>query len=95
MSCIKTPICTQHGGIERASAPFCHAMVADNGLILHKLWRQWLALIFFFALVAADTNQAVFPRWNGKTERDLHNEYNTIFRYGNRNAASHLWRLVH
>lgn len=29
--------------------------------------------------------------WNGNTVRDLHAEYGNIFKYGNRNAASHLW----
>lgn len=29
--------------------------------------------------------------WHGASPRDLHREYNNIFRYGNRNAASHLW----
>merc|ERR1719359_531972 len=29
--------------------------------------------------------------WDGKTVQDLHREYSNIFRYGNRNAASHLW----
>lgn len=29
--------------------------------------------------------------WDGKTVRDLHNEYGNIFKHGNRNAASHLW----
>jgi len=29
--------------------------------------------------------------WKGSTARDLHQEYNNIFKYGNRNAASHLW----
>ena len=29
--------------------------------------------------------------WHGNTIRELHAEYSNIFRYGNRNAASHLW----
>ena len=29
--------------------------------------------------------------WGGTTGQDLWNEYSNIFRYGNRNAASHLW----
>jgi hypothetical protein len=29
--------------------------------------------------------------WTGTTTRDLHREYNNIFKYGNRNAASHRW----
>jgi len=31
------------------------------------------------------------PDWSGTTVRDLWGEYSNIFRYGNRNAASHLW----
>ena len=33
------------------------------------------------------------PPWSGAsgTVEDLHREYGNIFRYGNRNAASHLW----
>lgn len=33
----------------------------------------------------------VIPRWNGRSIGDLHGEYYNIFKYGNRNAASHLW----
>ena len=29
--------------------------------------------------------------WRGSTVEDLHREYSNIFKYGNRNAASHLW----
>jgi len=29
--------------------------------------------------------------WHGTHHRDLHREYNNIFKHGNRNAASHLW----
>lgn len=29
--------------------------------------------------------------WDGRTVQDLHREYGNIFRYGNRNAASHMW----
>ena len=47
-------------------------------------------------VVSAEEEMAVsppVPPWsgaNGNVE-DLHREYNNIFRYGNRNAASHLW----
>lgn len=34
---------------------------------------------------------ASVPPWRGQTVQDLHREYYTIFRHGNRNAASHLW----
>ena len=33
----------------------------------------------------------VVDQWNGRTVTDLHREYGNIFKYGNRNAASHLW----
>jgi len=38
--------------------------------------------------VTADTSAAV---WAPSSVRDLHREYNNIFKFGNRNAASHLW----
>lgn len=31
------------------------------------------------------------PIWDGTTVHDLHREYSNIFKFGNRNAASHLW----
>eukprot|EP00940_MAST-03C_sp_MAST-3C-sp2_P001808 g1808.t1 len=37
-----------------------------------------------------DPRQLV-PEWNGRSVKDLHREYGNIFKYGNRNAASHLW----
>lgn len=47
---------------------------------------------------ASPTTPKVVPIWppakrssRTSTVQDLHNEYNTIFRYGNRNAASHRW----
>lgn len=33
----------------------------------------------------------VLDKWDATTVQDLHKEYQNIFRYGNRNAASHLW----
>merc|ERR1719217_1668441 len=38
-----------------------------------------------------DQEHQVSVRWDGKTSKDLHREYGNIFKYGNRNAASHLW----
>lgn len=46
--------------------------------------------LLLVALGFASSSDTV-PTWNGETVRDLHNEYNNIFKYGNRNAASHLW----
>lgn len=34
---------------------------------------------------------APVPHWHGNSIEDLHQEYYNIFKYGNRNAASHLW----
>jgi len=34
--------------------------------------------------------ELVLP-WNGRNPEDLHGEYGNIFKFGNRNAASHLW----
>ena len=41
-------------------------------------------LIFFLSSTAAS--------WTGTTVMDLHNQYSNIFRFGNRNAASHRMR---
>ena len=35
--------------------------------------------------------QQVSTPWRGETVQDLWNEYRNIFKFGNRNAASHLW----
>ena len=48
-------------------------------------------LAITFAIANASTQQQIQKSWEGQTVRDLHREYNNIFRYGNRNAASHLW----
>ena len=45
------------------------------------------------AVVAAAESgitQVAIP-WTGSTVQDLHREYGNIFKYGNRNAASHRW----
>ena len=53
------------------------------------------ALLVVAAAVAAArvaaAGDAVAVPWAGETVRDLHREYQNIFRYGNRNAASHRW----
>merc|ERR1711907_197685 len=48
-------------------------------------------LIILAQPVRPDMPVAPVPVWHGSTPRDLHMEYNNIFRHGNRNAASHLW----
>ena len=56
-----------------------------------------LAMLSVLALIAAAndvvplTTAPPVPVFHGKTSKDLHREYNNIFRHGNRNAASHLW----
>ena len=46
-------------------------------------------------LVAATATAWAYDKWRDNAEaltlNDLRNEYSTIFRYGNRNAASHRW----
>merc|ERR1719440_142187 len=42
-------------------------------------------------LAAYSMAQTMVPTWHGTGPRDLHREYNNIFKHGNRNAASHLW----
>ena len=49
----------------------------------------WCALCS--GAVAAGMSTSVVPPWRGTTVRDLHREYQNVFRYGNRNAASHRW----
>jgi hypothetical protein len=39
---------------------------------------------------SSDITQVAIP-WSGATVQDLHREYGNIFKYGNRNAASHRW----
>ena len=39
----------------------------------------------------SEVSGEVITPWRGSTIADLHNEYSNIFRFGNRNAASHLW----
>jgi hypothetical protein len=46
--------------------------------------------------VSSNGATAIVPMWAPATDpaanpRDLHKEYGRIFKYGNRNAASHLW----
>jgi hypothetical protein len=36
------------------------------------------------------SKEVIIP-WKGQSVRDLHREYSNIFKYGNRNAASHRW----
>ena len=45
-------------------------------------------LLPLIAVVAETSSTAV---WAPTSVRDLHREYNHIFKFGNRNAASHLW----
>jgi len=38
-----------------------------------------------------EKGQIADPPWNGEKVTDLHEQYDKIFKTGNRNAASHLW----
>jgi len=56
---------------------------------------KFLALCATVALCAANQvvpeSTQIVPAWTGQGPRDLHREYPNIFKFGNRNAASHLW----
>jgi len=43
-----------------------------------------------FGSELAESQDIVLP-WTGETVRDLHQQYYEIFKFGNRNAASHKW----
>jgi len=43
------------------------------------------------SLTTSSPIHQVTTPWSGTTTRDLHREYSNIFKYGNRNAASHRW----
>ena len=47
-----------------------------------------MSVLPVLAAVLSDPNKAL---WNPTSVQDLHREYNNIFKFGNRNAASHLW----
>ena len=51
--------------------------------------RNLTLLLLLFLTVAQSSK--VQKRWAGNSVRDLHREYGNIFKFGNRNAASHLW----
>merc|ERR1740133_794071 len=55
--------------------------------------RRMSALLLLAVLCwssIASSLQVAKP-WSGTTVQDLHREYSNIFKFGNRNAASHLW----
>lgn len=47
-------------------------------------------LRLLLALVVAASAQEL-QQWQQASVKDLHHQYNNIFKHGNRNAASHLW----
>merc|ERR1712187_351069 len=60
--------------------------------------RGFVKALMVFGVVHStpmdSSGKAVAKPWGGATStsvRSLHNEYGNIFKYGNRNAASHLW----
>lgn len=63
-----------------------------RALLCRFMW--FTTVCCFQASAAGSLANAIAPVatiWNGRTYRDLHHEYQNIFRHGNRNAASHLW----
>merc|ERR1711865_1327278 len=58
-----------------------------------NMLSMWLAIAAFLATsVQSNTNHnAPAVTWSGTTIQHLWQEYNNIFKHGNRNAASHLW----
>ena len=58
---------------------------------LQGKYFAWLCFSLLLTLPQVLSSKKVKVPWNGQSVRDLHREYNNIFRYGNRNAASHLW----
>lgn len=42
-------------------------------------------------LCYASAEVVPYTEWRGRSHQDLHREYRNVFKYGNRNAASHLW----
>ena len=66
---------------------------------MHSGFPMALALLIMLMGVSVECNSIVrsnaasppVPTWHGHSARDLHKEYYTIFKHGNRNAASHLW----
>lgn len=58
------------------------------------IFAHVVALVLAASIERSTLNTNSIPvaiPWAGETVRDLHREYGNIFRYGNRNAASHLW----
>ena len=59
--------------------------------MLHALLPSPLALQQQVRAHRSEVSGELVTPWRGTTIRELHAEYQNIFRYGNRNAASHLW----
>lgn len=50
-----------------------------------------LLISILFTFIGSLEGSTVTVPWYGETVIDLHKEYHNIFKFGNRNAASHLW----
>lgn len=55
------------------------------------LYYQATAAVLPSGPGSGSTLTQISTPWTGTTHQDLWDEYSNIFRYGNRNAASHLW----
>jgi hypothetical protein len=53
--------------------------------------KHALAVSSQLAAAQGENSHQVATPWSGQTVQDLWNEYRNIFKFGNRNAASHLW----
>ena len=55
------------------------------------VWLLPLALKRHVQVHHSEVSGEMIMPWHASTVAELHNEYSNIFRFGNRNAASHLW----
>ncbi|CAD7934547.1 unnamed protein product [Amoebophrya sp. A120] len=86
------------GGCETSKSPLLYFSRKSSYHNLQKAVKSIVAKMFFHFLVLTAV-LLLFPATNFyaataaplNTARDLHRQYHNIFRYGNRNAASHLW----
>jgi hypothetical protein len=70
--------------------PFSHIMFSHTAMLLLMLGSTFTqAQVVDILPRPTSTTQHLVAPWNGQTTRDLHREYSNIFKYGNRNAASH------
>jgi len=73
------------------AGPSCRRLLLGVALSLVPLAAQTSTETSIVPLAAATSIQQVATPWAGTSYKDLHREYQNIFKHGNRNAASHLW----